>query len=215
MTPSIAACSIHALQPVIIKKEPFWNSPSGEVLARTRRSRSIKFIRKLPHQRRIYLDVETSTSIAPSGRHPTASYTLSNGGCEPSTPRVDPTTLSLCPRVIKYSLLHANTKQRDKTTSSTQALRNGHCKLQENSRNTRQFTRTQHVRLETCGGTKRLIHIHASASCELTSTYLDPTALPLSVKNGETPQTRHVTTFRNIQTQMWPASSTSVSQVRP
>ena len=42
---SIAACSLHALQPVIIKTEPFWNSPPREVLDRTRRrvARSISF----------------------------------------------------------------------------------------------------------------------------------------------------------------------------
>ena len=64
----------------------------------TPKSRSINLIRKSPPQRRIYLDVETSTFIAPSGRHPTASYTLSNGGCEPSKPPIDPTNLSLCPK---------------------------------------------------------------------------------------------------------------------
>ena len=64
----------------------------------TPKSRSINLIRKSPPQRRIYLDVETSTFIAPSGRHPTASYTLSNGGCEPSKPPMGPTTLSLCPK---------------------------------------------------------------------------------------------------------------------
>ena len=64
----------------------------------TPKSRSIDLIRNSPPQRRIYLDVETSTFIAPSGRHPTASYTLSNGGCEPSTPPVDPTNLSHCPK---------------------------------------------------------------------------------------------------------------------
>ena len=87
----------HVLQPVIIKTEPFWNSPPrGSAGSYTPKSRSINLIPNSPPQRRIYLDVETSTFIAPSGRHPTASCTLSNGGCEPSTPPVDPTTLSLC-----------------------------------------------------------------------------------------------------------------------
>ena len=75
----------------------------------TPKSRSINLIRKLPRHQKFSL--ETSTFIAPSGRHRTASCTLSDGGYEPSTPpEIQPHFRSV-PKVIKLSLLHTNTMQ--------------------------------------------------------------------------------------------------------
>ena len=64
----------------------------------TPKSRSISLLRNSPRQQRFSLSAETSTFIEPSGRHPTGSYTLSDGGCEPSTPPETPSTLSVCPK---------------------------------------------------------------------------------------------------------------------
>ena len=96
---SSAACSLHALQLVIIKKEPFWTSPPAEVLDRTRRRvpRSISFRNRRPNAGFIW------TWTPPLSSHPRESTQrrptrCQHGGCEPSTPPVDPTTRSLCPK---------------------------------------------------------------------------------------------------------------------
>ena len=94
----ISTCLRRALQSVITG-EPFGNMPLGEVLDRTLRrvARSISFGNCLASKGSLWT-LRPVTFMTPSGRRPTASYTLPNGACEPSTPPKDPTTLSLCPK---------------------------------------------------------------------------------------------------------------------
>ena len=107
-------CSLHALQPVIIKTEPFWNSPPGEALARTRRrvAQSISFGIRRPSAGFIW------TWRPPFSSHPREGSQRRPTRCRmaalsrPHHQWIHPHFRSV-PKVFKCSLLHANTKQRD------------------------------------------------------------------------------------------------------
>ena len=119
----ISTCLRRALQSVITG-EPFGNMPLGEVLDRTRRrvARSISFRSRRRSAELIW------TWRPPLSSHPRDGTQRRPTRCQlaavsrPHHQWIQPHFRSV-PKVIKFSVLHANTKQRD--ARRLQALRNG------------------------------------------------------------------------------------------